>query len=123
MNVFKLWKTSPYTFMVVQNTALGSEVVEEFDTTGVVKLRDQMQQDQNMEYRQSDSTIYVRPNEAFIEQVGGSLIGHGIRVAKDNYDAREFRIVSQSKGDDMRGKIGFYRIKIRPEVFVYEQSS
>lgn len=123
MNVFKLWKTSPYTFLQIESTANGSEIVEEFDTTGVVKLRDQMQQEENMEYRQSDSTIYVRPNEAFIDTVGGSLIGHGIRVGKDNYDARTFRIVSQSKGDDMRGNVGFYRIKVRPEEFADGQSS
>lgn len=123
MDVFKLWKPSTYTFLLIENNAHGTEVTQRFVTTGIVKLRDDMQQEENMEYSQSDSTIYVRPTEEFLELVGGNMIGHGILVDKDNYDARTFRIISQSKGDDQRGRLAFYRIKLRPEEIIDGTSS
>lgn len=116
MDVFQLFATTDYTFLQLESKTGGNTVVAEFPANGVVKLRDGMTQADNVEAFESTSTVHVRPTEAFLAVVGGNMVGHGIRVLKDNHEAAEYRIEGQVEGYDYdRGQLGFYKVTLKRE--------
>jgi len=116
VSVFDHFVSTPYTFLQLGSTVEGNTIVEEFTTTGIVKLRDSMIQVDNMENFDSESSIHIRANEPFLDVVGGNMVGHGIRSSKDNHNATEYRIISQVEGYDFEsGELDFYRVVLKRE--------
>lgn len=114
--IFDLFANTPYTFLQLESGIGGNQVVEEFETTGIVKLRDGMTQQDNVEAFDSSSTIHVRPSDPFVATLGGNLVGHGVRVAKDNHEAETYRIIGQVEGYDFDlGQLEFYAVTLKRE--------
>lgn len=116
MDVFSLFTTTSYTFLEIGSTTQGNVILNEFEADGIVKLQDGMVQVDNMEAFDSTSNIHVRPSEPFVATLGGNLVGHGVRVAKDNHEADEYRITGQVEGYDFdTGTIAFYKVTLKRE--------
>lgn len=114
--VFDLFATTSYTFLQLESKSGGNAIVAEFEATGIVKLRDGMIQTGNMEQREATSTIHVRPTEPFLANVGGNMVGHGVRVEKDDHESAEYRIESQVEGYDFdTGQVEFYLVTLKRE--------
>lgn len=114
--VFDLFPTTNYTFLELESQTGGMKVLSEYEADGVVKLRDGLVQTDNMETRVATSTIHIRPSEAFVADLGGNLVGHGIRLAKDNHDTATYRIESQVEGYDFdKGVVEFYLVTLKRE--------
>lgn len=116
MGPFALFTTTNYTFLQLESGSGGNKIVEEFAANGIVKLRDGMVQVDNVEAFESTSTVHIRPTEPFIDSLGGNLVGHGIRVAKDNHESATYRIEGQTEGYDFdTGKLEFYKVTLKKE--------
>lgn len=114
--IFDLFATSEYTFLRLDSKSGGNQIIEEFEATGIVKLRDGMVQADNVEAFESTSSIHIRPTEAFVAALGGNLVGHGVRVAKDSHTVAEYRIVGQVEGYDFdSGQLEFYKVTLKRE--------
>ena len=116
MGPFDLFTTTDYTFLQLESGVGGNRIVAEFPANGIVKLRDGMIQTDNMEAFESTSTVHIRPTESFVASLGGNMVGHGIRVSKDNHGAENYRIVGQTEGYDYDlGQVSFYRVTLKRE--------
>ena len=117
--MFELFANAPYTFLQLEACSGGNSIVQETSAYGIVKLRDGMVQSDNMETRNSDSTIHIKPSEPFVATVAGNMVGHGIRAV--NYDGKlvTYRITGQTEGMDFdTGKLEFYRVTLKKESIV-----
>jgi hypothetical protein len=116
MEIFSLFSTTSFDFLQLASGSGGNEIIEEWTTDGIVKLRDGMLQTDNIEQREATVTVHIRPDEPFIATLGGNLVGHGIRLAKDNYESAVYRIESQVEGYDFDlGSLEFYKVTLKPE--------
>ena len=116
MAIFDLFTTTNYTFLQLSSGSGGNKVDAEYEANGIVKLRDGMTQVDNMEAFDSTSTIHVRPSESFLATIGGNLVGHGVRVLKDNHDEATYRIIGQVEGYDYDlGSLEFYKVTLKRE--------
>lgn len=114
--VFDHFTTTDYTFLQLESGSGGNRIVAETEANGIVKLRDGMVQVDNVEAFDSTSTIHIRPTEAFVATLGGNLVGHGVRVAKDDHTTAEYRIEGQVEGYDFdSGKLEFYKVTLKRE--------
>lgn len=114
--VFDLFETTDCIFLQLDSGLGGNKPVAEFPGNGIVKLRDGMVQVDNVESFESSSTVHIRPTEAFIEEVGGNLVGHGIRVTKDNHETEDYRITGQVEGKDFHTEsLEFYKVTLKRE--------
>lgn len=105
----------PCTFLELhQGGILGNTVASEHEFGGILKERKGMSANQNMELKESTSTLHIRPDEPFISQVG-SLVGHGVRITKNGV-TETYRIVGQPDGLDFdTGATEFYRVTLKAE--------
>lgn len=113
MDLWNLFTTTSYTFLKLESGSGGNKVVGETAATGVLKHRDGMQQGSNSEAFTSQSTLHIRPTEAFIAEVGGhqALVGHGIRA-----EGTDYRIEGVTQGKDFdTGQVEFYRATLKRE--------
>lgn len=116
MDVFSLFTTTSYDFLQLDSKTGGNKIMQEWEADGIVKLRDGMLQTDNMEQREATVTVHIKPSEPFIATLGGNLVGHGIRLAKDNYESAVYRIESQVEGYDFDlGQLQFYKVTLKPE--------
>lgn len=116
MDPFDLFATTDYTFLKLDSKASGNTIAEEYPANGIVKLRDGMVQEDNVESYESTSTIHIRPSETFLDDIGGNLVGHGVRVVKDNHESATYRIDGQVEGYDFdSGDLSFYRVNLKRE--------
>lgn len=116
MDVFDVFETNDYTFLELDSKSAGNVIVNEYPANGIVKLRDGMVQVDNMETYESTSSVHVRPSEAFVGILGGNLVGHGVRIQKDNHEPAEYRIEGQVEGYDFDlGRLEFYRVTLKRE--------
>jgi len=116
MMIFDLFATTDYTFLELNGGSGGNAIVNEYSANGIVKLRDGMVQVDNMESFGSTSTIHIRPTEPFVAAVGGNLVGHAIRVEKDNHEPAVYRIENQVEGYDFdTGTLEFYAVTLKRE--------
>jgi hypothetical protein len=114
--MFNLFANDPYTFLKLESKTGGNAVITQYQTQGVVKLRDGMLQADNMETRQATSTVHIKPTEAFVADLGANLVGHGIRVSKGDYEVANYRIESQVEGYDFdSGTLEFYKVTLKRE--------
>lgn len=122
--VFDVFVNQTYTFLRVKQSASGNEVEQEYEATGIVKLRDGMTQTDNMEQRLSTSTIHVRPTEAFVADLDGNLVGHGVRVMSSSGEPLEYRITAQTVGRNFdTGADEHIRVEVKKESFVWQDES
>jgi hypothetical protein len=122
MDAFTIFATTDYTFLQLESKTGGNTVVAEFPGNGVVKLRDGMTQVDNVEAFESTSTVHIRPTESFLSVVGGNMVGHGIRVEKDNHELAVYRIEGQVEGYDFElGQLAFYKVTLKRES-IWEES-
>ena len=115
-SIFNLFGTKPYTFLRITQEAEGNTIAEEYDALGVFKSRSGMSAGRDIETPTADATIHIYPTEAFIDDVGGDLVGHGIRFARDDNDAQTYRIIGQTEGynyDD--SSLDFYLLTLKKE--------
>lgn len=114
--IFDLFATTNYTFLQLDSQSGGNKIIAEFPANGIVKLRDGIAQADNMETYESTSSVHIRPIESFVGVLGGNLVGHGIRVEKDNHEEAVYRIEGQVEGYDFdTGTIEFYRVTLKRE--------
>ena len=114
-----------YTFLeLAQGGILGSTVVSEHQFGGILKERKGMGVNQNMELKESTSTLHIRPSETFIGLVGSNLVGHGIRATK-NGSTETYRIVGQPEGFNFdTGQLEFFYVTLKAESLAeYENES
>lgn len=116
MMIFSLFATTNYTFLELDSKTGGNKILNEYSANGIVKLRDGMVQVDNMEAFDSTSSVHIRPTEPFVASLGGNLVGHGIRVEKDNHEAAVYRIEGQVEGYDFdTGTLEFYKVTLKRE--------
>lgn len=116
MDVFDLFESTAYTFLELDQVVDGNVIQSQTDATGVLKIRDGMLQADNVESVQSDATLHVRPTEAFIDAVGGNMVGHGIRASKNGSDVQDYRIIGQVEGYNFDDNVlEFYRLTLKRE--------
>lgn len=114
--IFDLFALTDYTFLQLESKSGGNQVIESWDASGIVKLRDGMVQVDNMEAFDSTSTIHIKPTEPFVATLGGNLVGHGVRVSKDNHESSDYRIEGQVEGYDFdTGQLEFYKVTLKRE--------
>lgn len=114
--VFDLFANDQYTFLQLESRTGGNKILAEYAAEGIVKLRDGMVQNDNMETRESSSTIHIKPTEAFVADLGANLVGHGIRITKGSYEVATYRIIGQQEGFDFdNGRLEFYKVTIKRE--------
>lgn len=123
MDVFSAFTTDNYTFLQLDSGAGGNKIVKETTANGVVKLRDGMAQVDNVETKNSDASVHIRPGETFLAEVNNSLVGHGIRLTKngETYDCRIIRAVEGFDFDN--GTLEFIRVDLKREAIWQETPS
>lgn len=118
MNPFELFPEAvqQITFLELsQGGILGNTIKSTHTFNGILKERKGMTQNQNMELKESTSTLHIPPSEAFIALVGGELVGHGIRATK-NGSTVDYRIVGQPEGYDFdTGELEFFYVTLKQE--------
>lgn len=118
MEVFEVFPEAiiPCTFLELnQGGVLGNTVKSQHEFEGILKERKGMTQNQNMELKESTSTLHVKPDEPFIATVGGSLIGHGIKATK-NGRTETYRIIGYPDGHDFdEGESDFFWLTLKAE--------
>lgn len=118
MDIFEAFPEAiqTYTFLqLAQGGVYGNTVVKETDFGGILKERKGMAVNQNMELKESTSTLHIRPTEPFIAEVGSSLIGHGIRATK-NGSTETYRVVGQPEGFNFdTGQLEFLYVTLKAE--------
>ncbi len=114
--IFDLFANDPYTFLQLGSGSGGNAVITEYQTQGIVKLRDGMVQADNMETRLTTSTIHIKPSEPFVASLGANMVGHGVRIAKGDYEVANYRIESQIEGYNFEtGSLEFYKVTLKRE--------
>lgn len=123
MDVFTLFTTNNYTFLQLDSGSGGNRIVKETTANGVVKLRDGMAQVDNVETKNSDASVHIRPEETFIAEVSSNLVGHGLRITK-NGQTDDYRIIRAVEGFDFdAGTLQFIRVDLKKEAIWHDQPS
>lgn len=123
MDVFTLFTTDNYTFLQLESGSGGNRIVKETTANGVVKLRDGMVQVDNVETKDSDASVHIRPSESFLSEVDGQLVGHGLRLSK-NGQTDDYRIIRQVEGFDFdKNILEFIRVDLKREAIWHDQPS
>jgi hypothetical protein len=76
MDPFTLFANTPYTFLKIKQTVSGNEIDEEYEASGIFKIRDAMEQIQNMEQYAGNSdtsqaSLHIKPTESCLAAVNG----------------------------------------------------
>jgi len=100
MSPFATFKPTDYSFLVLTSGVNGTTIVSETPTNGIVKMRNAQAETGDVKTGTSDASVHIRPDEPFLADLGGYVVGHGIRVGQDIETATTYRIVAQSNGHD-----------------------
>lgn len=93
MDVFSLFKTTPYTFLVLgQGGIRGNKVLSSHDAIGIFKLRRGLTQGRDVQNATSTATLHIKPSESFLVGLN-DLVGNGVTVNNQSY-----RIVGVTNG-------------------------
>lgn len=110
MDVFDLFLTESYDFLLLRDSTGGKQIQTEYPATGVIKRRNGQVQNSGRESYTSETTLHMRPEEPFIAVVGGvdELAGHGVRI-----DGETYSIQGVTDGKDFStGITSFYRVTL-----------
>ena len=126
MDVFEAFPEAiqTYTFLELsQGGILGNTIESRHNFAGILKERKGMGVNQNMELKESTSTLHISPSEPFIALVGSKLVGHGIEATK-NGATETYRIVGQREGFDFdEGDNEFFYVTVKAESLAdYEEN-
>lgn len=100
---------------LAQGGARGNSIIATTSFGGILKERKGMSTNQNMELKESTSTLHIRPDEPFLATVQGDMVGHGIRATK-NGSTVTYRIVGQPEGYDFNAGINeFFWVTLKKE--------
>lgn len=114
MEVFDVFDLTTYQFLQVKSGGpKGDTITASPEAQGVFKLRDGMSTATNQETRQSDATLHIRATESFLSTVSDNMVGHGIRVATQDY-----KIIGQTGGDNYdNGVREHYRVTLQRKTY------
>lgn len=112
MDIFTLFSTREYTFVQTEPVGADFQAIDSWSATGIVKHRDGKHRDGKTNSGRSESyevqtTLHIRPDEPFLDAIGGALelVGHAV-----NIDGEEYRIDGVTTGTDFdTGEVKFYR--------------
>lgn len=122
MSIFDYFDTEPYTFLRVNPSVQGLKILEEYDADGVFKIRGGMTQD--IETPTADATLVVKASESFVSDLNAELVGHCIRVAREPYEALDYRIIAQVEGQDYdTNEADFYKLTLKRETLWDQRAS
>lgn len=123
--VLDLFTNTEYQFLEIEQTEAGNEIVKESTAYGVFKQRDGMRQADNVEqYADNDASLHIKPTEPFIATLAGKLVGHGIRIAKNETEPLEYRIDQIDEGFDFdTDQLEFYKLRLKRESFATWQQA
>lgn len=86
MNVFDVFKETPYTLLITKRGKLdGNIIVEEVELSGIFKQRENQATTNNIELYQSSATLHVHPED--YEDIE-NFVGLGIRVNGIDYEVQ-----------------------------------
>lgn len=114
MDIFDVFNLSDYIFLRISRGGVyGNIIEEEYEASGVFKLRSGMIQSNNQESRQSESTLHVRPDESFLQDitVDGKIlfVGHGVSINGEDYE-----IIGATGGQNYEsGELEHYRLTLQ----------
>ena len=121
MDVFDLFDLTDYTFLQIsRGGVLGNVIIAETSATGVFKLRSQIVRGENTEGKESNATLHVRPDEAFLTTNDNNLVGHGVRI-----NGKDYEIIGQTGGQNYHdGLLEHYTATLQETDFSdYEDSN
>lgn len=82
--VFDVFSEQPFVYLEIsRGEVYGNRIVAETELQGVVKIRSGMEQQQNIENRNSSSTIHAHPEDFDIPVA--DIVGNGVRVNDIEY--------------------------------------
>lgn len=86
MNVFDVFKETPYTLLITKRGKLdGNIIVKEVELSGIFKQRENQATTNNIELYQSSATLHVHPED--YEGIE-NFVGLGIRVNGIDYEVQ-----------------------------------
>lgn len=107
--MFADFNLTDYTYLAISRGGVAGDVItSQTNAQGIYKQRTGMTQSNNQEMRESNSTLHIKPDECFVN----NLIGNGIRVAGKDYE-----IVGATAGDDYDTERLFYRLTLQATDF------
>lgn len=110
MDVFSVFESTPYTFLLIDNGLAGKNIVSRTESTGVFKLRNGLNVNNDQETKSSDATLHIRPEETFVST---GLTGHGIEV-----QGRTYEIVGTTEGKNFdNGLTEHWRVTLQETEF------
>lgn len=117
MDPFTLFTNTPYTFLKIKQDVTGNTIDEEWEATGIFKIRDAMVQIDNIEqFDGLEASLHIKPSEPFIAELNAELVGHGIKASKDGTEPLTYRIRAIVEGRDFdTGLLSFYRVLLKRE--------
>lgn len=110
MNVFDLFDEVTYQYLVISRGGVYGNVINEtHDAVGVADIDGGMVTSNNQETHQSDSLLYIHPDEAFMPSNPKNLVGNGIRIDTNDYEIIGFGV---GKNQD-EGEIEHYELTLQ----------
>lgn len=113
--VFDVFDLSEYIFYeIARGRTRGNEIVSEYTSIGVFKLRTDFVRGDNNETKESNATLHIRSTESFLSDVSVNLVGHGIQAMGQYYE-----IIGQTGGKNYHnGVMEHYALTLQESSFV-----
>lgn len=93
MDVFDAFEEIPYTYLEIKRgNVYGNTITATHDSVGIADIDGGMVTNNNQETHQSDSLLYIYPNEIFMPSNPKKLKGNGIRIDGNDYEIIGFGI-------------------------------
>lgn len=87
MDVFDVFDEVSYQYLEISRGGVyGNRITGTHNATGVADLDGGMVTSNNQETHQSDSLLYIRPDESFLPTNPKSFVGNAIRIADNDYE-------------------------------------
>lgn len=101
VNVFDLFDEVDYQYLVISRGGVyGNRITGTHDAVGVADIDGGMVTSNNQETHQSDSLLYIHPDETFMPSNPKQFVGNGIRIDANDYEIIGFGVgKNQDEGD------------------------
>src|SRR5690554_2899731 len=87
VDVFDGFDEVAYQYLVISRGGVyGNRITAAHDATGVADIDGGMVTSNNQETHQSDSLLYIHPNESFLPANPKEFVGNGIRIDGNDYE-------------------------------------
>lgn len=87
MNVFDVFDEVDYQYLEISRGGVyGNRIVNTHEATGVADLDGGMVTGNNQETHQSDSLLYIHPDETFVPTNPKDFVGQGIHIGGNDYE-------------------------------------